>query len=88
MRFTLPALPRDVAATVITRNTRLIGRATVAATTAWECCYSIGPSAVVVDARAPAPVIESRPAQGMAIDLASLDALRDTPISLRADAKS
>jgi hypothetical protein len=82
--FTLPSLPRDVSATVITRNNRLIGRDTVEATVAWQWIQlaALG-AAVLTDTP---PTAEMSVAEGFAVDPAALATLR-APFSLRADAE-
>jgi len=83
--FTLPPLPRDVTATVITRNNRLIGRNTVEATPAWQWVYIAGRrAALLADA---APTSEMSVAEGFTVDVAALATLRNAPFSLRADAE-
>jgi hypothetical protein len=82
--FTVPPLPRDVSATLITRNNRLIGRNTVEATPAWQWMSIAGVRAALADT---APTSEMRVAEGFTVDAAALGTLRDAPFSLRADAE-
>ena len=84
--FTLPPMPRDVWATVITRNNRLIGRGTVEATEAWQWVAVSRPwSALLTDVESPKS--EMSRAEGFAIAPSAIGALRGGPIALRADAE-
>jgi hypothetical protein len=84
--FTLPPLPRDVTATVIARNNRLIGRGTVDATTAWQS-VAVAPWGPALLTDGDAAKLQMSRAEGFAIDPSALEALRGVPIALRADAE-
>ncbi len=83
--FTLPPLPREVTAAVITRNNRLIGRDTVEATVAWQWLRLAGVRAALLTDTP--PTAEMSVAAGFTVDPAALATLRDAPFSLRADAE-
>ncbi len=83
--FTLPELPPDVSARLITRHNRLIGRGTVPVSDGWQCCFGPGPRAAV--SSTPSGAVPARPAQGFAIDAADLATLRGGTASFRGDAE-
>jgi len=82
--FTLPELPPDVSAILVTRRNRLVARETVPVSGGWQCCFAPGAMAAVAPRSAPRVV---RPAQGFTVDGADLPKLRDGTASLRGDAE-
>jgi hypothetical protein len=84
--FTLPPLPRDVSAILVTRRNRLVGRQSVPVSGGWQCCFGPGAIGVVAPATSPAP-ITLRPAQGFTITAADLSTLHDATVSLQGEAE-